>query len=104
MKGTTSVIISMNAFLLITIVVLFKVLQPEDPAMYEQFRTQIRTVYLISFLLGNALMLYFYKSQQREIKEELEEKQRLKEEEKMRRREARKKRAAEAAIDKKNRE
>jgi hypothetical protein len=82
----------MNAFLLFTIVSLFMTLKPEDPVLFDQFRSQLRTVFLISFITGNAVMVYIYKRQQRELREEQIEKKRIKEEEKSRRREARKKR------------
>ncbi|PKM90183.1 MAG: hypothetical protein CVU87_03030 [Firmicutes bacterium HGW-Firmicutes-12] len=91
-KGTTAVIISMNAFLLLTVLALFITLKPEDPLIYEQFRSQLRIVYLISFITGNGVMFYIYKKQQKQLLEEQEEQKRIKEEEKLRRREARKNR------------
>lgn len=89
--GVTSIVISMNAFLLITILVFYKILQPEEPAVLAQFRSQIRLVYLISFLIGNAVLLYIYKRDVKAINEEKEMKRKLREEKK-RRKEERKKR------------
>lgn len=89
--GVTSIVLSMNTFLLITILAFYKILQPEDPAALAQFRSQIRLVYLISFLIGNAILLYLYKRDLNAIKEEKEMKRKIREEKK-RRKEERKKR------------
>lgn len=89
--GLTSIVISMNAFLLITILAFYKILQPEDPVALAQFRTQIRLVYLVSFLIGNVILLYIYKRDLNAINEEKEMKRKIREEKK-RRKEERKKR------------
>lgn len=89
--GVSSVVISMNAFLLITILAFYKILQPEDPAAVAQFRSQIRLVYLISFLLGNTIILFLYKRDVKATQEEKEMKRKLTEERKIKKEERLKK-------------
>ena len=81
-KGSTLVIISMNAFLLMTILALYIVLKPDDSLMVEQFQSNIRKVYLISFFVGNTILIYFYKRDLDEIHAERELKNKIKEEKK----------------------
>ncbi|MDX9871526.1 MAG: hypothetical protein RBT41_03780 [Clostridia bacterium] len=91
-KGITAIALIMNAFLLISILALYLVLKPEDPALLADFRNQIRMVYLISFVLGNITMLYSHWSRQKQKQKEAEEKRRERQEKLARKKEAQKKR------------
>ncbi len=71
-KGITVLAVSMNAFLLITVLMMYKFMLPEDPLMQEAFRSQTRIVYIISLVAGNAILMYLYRQHINEKREQAE--------------------------------
>ncbi len=71
-KGITVLAVSMNAFLLITVLMMYKFMLPEDPLMQEAFRIQTLIVYVVSLVAGNAILMYLYRQHINEKRERAE--------------------------------